>query len=124
LGLRITADEPRKTRIAAAFSLWMCVFRPVSIYPYHLIASANLELFCANLNYWLASTFLLKFPGSRIDLGNPEEEKIRLSRIQHDFTFREVGMSTMETLYSSIFRLADDKGVQTKAQPAVAVARG
>jgi hypothetical protein len=117
LGLRITAEEPRKTRIATAFSLWMCVFRPVSIYPYHLITSADLELFCANLNYWLATTFLLKFPGSRIDLGNREEENIRLARIQHDFTYREVGMSTMETLYSSIFRLPNDNGVQQNPQP-------
>src|SRR5207248_6315466 len=30
LGLRITAESPRKTRVAAVFTFWMCVLRPVS----------------------------------------------------------------------------------------------
>jgi hypothetical protein len=111
LGLRITAEDPRKTRLAAAFSLWMCVFRPVSFDTADLaeIPSTALELFCASLNYWLASTFLLKF--GTIDLGDSKEAAIRLERIKHDFTFRQVSISTMETLYSAIFRIAHGKDV-------------
>ena len=104
LGLRITADKPRKTRVAAAFALWMCTFRPVSIDAYWLVGvePTELEVFCASLNFWLAETFLCKF--GRVEVGSGEDERILLERIKHDFTFRQVSLSTMETLFSSIFR--------------------
>jgi|ERR1035441_2500506 hypothetical protein len=107
LGLRIAAEEPRKTRIAAAFSLWMCVFRPVSFDSQELAKNGfnnpeSYELFCAALNYWLASTFLKKF--GDVFLGELPDSDIRLERIRHDFTYRQVCLSTLETLYGSIFR--------------------
>jgi hypothetical protein len=103
LGLRISAEDPRKTRVAAAFSLWMCVYRPVTIDGAGLsVPSTDLELFCASLNYWLASTFLMKF--GEVELGSGDEGRIRMNRIKHDFTVRRVCLSTLETLYSAIFR--------------------
>jgi hypothetical protein len=107
LGLRVAAEEPRKTRIAAAFSLWMCVFRPVTFDSQELAKNGfgnpeSYELFCAALNYWLASTFLNKF--GNVFLGELPDCDTRLERIRHDFTYRRVCLSTLETLYGSIFR--------------------
>ncbi len=104
MGLRINAERPRKTRVAACFSLWMCVYRPVSIVPAAEITgpASELELFCASLNYYLASTFLMKF--GEVNLGTGDDARIRLSRIKHDFTVRRVCLSTLETLYASLFR--------------------
>jgi hypothetical protein len=105
LGLRVTAEEPRKTRIAATFSLWLCVYRPVSFDIAQLpsgIQPESLEQFCACLNYWIASNYLEKF--GKVILWELEDADVRLDRIKHDFSCREVSFSTLETLYSSLFR--------------------
>lgn len=108
LGLRITADKPRKTRIAAAFTLWMCVFRPISFDSARLpeFEPEGLEHFCAALNYWLACTYLEKF--GRICLSEMKDSTIRYDRIKHDFTYRQVSLSTLETFYAGIFRYHDN----------------
>jgi hypothetical protein len=110
LGLRITAESPRKTRVPAAFSLWMCTFRPIyfdlSKLPGH--DHARLETFCSMVNYWLTTTYLTKF--GYIDLGgSSKEQDTRLNRVRHDFTCREVSFSTLETFYSAIFRLDESR---------------
>lgn len=110
LGLRISAKNPRKTRVAAAFSLWMCVYRPVYINGDGLdLHSNDLDLFCASLNYWLASSFLMKF--GKVSLGTEDDAKIRMDRVRHDFTVRQVCLSTLETFYSSVFRATDKKDI-------------
>jgi len=107
LGLRISAENPRKTRVAAAFSLWMCVYRPVYIDGDGLdLHSNDLDLFCASFNYWLASTFLMKFGEVSLGKGKAEAD-IRMGRVRHDFTVRQVCLSTLETFYSAIFRPTD-----------------
>lgn len=106
LGLRVSSAEPRKTRIAAAFSLWMCVFRPVTFDNRQLgeVSPDKLEIFCAALNFYIASSFLSKLGAIHIGVG--EEADIILERIKHDFTYRHVSMSVLETLYCSIFRVS------------------
>ncbi|HEU6447821.1 MAG TPA: hypothetical protein VFV23_05225 [Verrucomicrobiae bacterium] len=109
LGLRVTADSPRKTRESAGFSLWMCVFRPISFNSLNLpeISPENLEVFSAMVNYFIASSYLGKF--GNIVLGhNGHERQIRVERIKHDFTFREVSFSTLETFYGAIFQCDSD----------------
>lgn len=106
LGLRITAESPRKTRVPAAFSLWMCVFRPISFDARKLqgFPVEVLEVFCAMVNYFMATAYLSKFGTTELG-GTKRDESVRLERIRHDFTCREVSFSTMETFYSAIFRL-------------------
>ena len=106
LGLRITTDCPRKTREAAAFSLWMCVYRPVTFNSQALpdVKPDGLEEFCATLNYFIASSYLGKF--GDIELGQtPTEIGIRTERIRRDFTCREVSLSTLEAFYGAILKL-------------------
>jgi len=106
LGLRITAESPRKTRETAVFSLWMCVFRPISFDAEKLveISPENLELFCAMVNFFIASSYLGKY--GDIDLGQTAHEvEIRTERIKHDFTCREINLSSLEIFYGAIFKL-------------------
>lgn len=102
LGLRVASDDPRKTRIAAVFSLWMCALRPVSV-EFHgdPAKDGQAHKFCAALNYWIASTYLRKF--GRVSLGNQNNGPELMKRILHDFTFREVNLSSLEILYCGIF---------------------
>lgn len=106
LGLRITAPEPRKTRVPASFTLWMNVFRPVFLTTEatNHIPIEDVEEFCASFTFFLTSSYLSKF--GYIELGNNASEiAVRIKRIKHDFTCRDVGMSSLETFYSSIFKL-------------------
>lgn len=105
LGLRIAAVEPRKTRIVAAFSLWMSVFRPVTFDSQLLtwMPVQDMELFCASLNFFIASTYLNKF--GRVALGDqPDEITALVLRIKYDLTHRNVSLESLVSLYSSIFR--------------------
>jgi hypothetical protein len=102
LGVRINSSKPFMTRRAAAFSLWMCAFRPV-----HLDFKLSKEepracMFPAGLNFFIVSSYL-KLTGS-IDLGSAEETQMRFRRILHDFTYREVNLSSLEFFYSGIYR--------------------
>lgn len=102
LGLRISAEFPSRIRIAAAFSVWMCVFRPVTFDPERLqrnVPPMDLEMLCASLNFFLASSYLSKF--GQINLGPPESHLV--DRIKIDFTTRDVSLLSLETLYRAVF---------------------
>lgn len=106
LGLRVTSESPRKTREAAVFSLWMSTFRPVTFdsTKLHALSPESQELFCAMLNFWIARSYLEKV--GDVILGQTESEiEIRSSRIRHDFTCRDLNLSSLEMLYGGIFRL-------------------
>jgi hypothetical protein len=95
------------TRRAAAFSLWMCAFRPV-----HLDFKLSKDdpracMFAAGLNFYIARSYL-KLTGN-IEPGKPDESKMRLRRILHDFTYREVNLSSLEFFYSAIYRKRDNE---------------
>ena len=100
LGIRLGSNNPRKTRIAAVFSLWMSVFRPVSIEWEKSKDDKAAPKICAALNFWIAHSYLSKF--GKIVIGPECREHV--NRIVHDFTFREVNLSSLEVLYSGIFR--------------------
>jgi hypothetical protein len=104
LGIRINSPNPRKTRIAAAFSLWMATFRPVFVRiagnPAH--DKKRLRRFTAELNLWIVTNYLSAF--GNVSFGNdPEECDIRIDHIIHDFTYRQLSLSTLELLYCSLF---------------------
>lgn len=119
LGIRVGSDKPRKTRIAAVFSLWMCVFRPVSICWEKSQTDPDVAKFCAALNFWIAKSYLSKF--GRIIVG--PEFREHTNRILHDFTYREINLSSLEVLYCGIFRPHDaGENGHTASPPAPAVA--
>lgn len=103
LSIRINSESPRKTRIAAAFSLWMSTFRPVNLdyRAIDIVPSDKLEFFCARLNYWIATSFLCQF--GDVSIPKNQNGKILLERVIYDFTYRDVGLSSLEALYANIF---------------------
>ncbi len=104
LGIRITAENPRKTRIAAAFSLWMCTIRPVCADNLKLptVTLENLEQICARLNFWMATTYLGKF--GVCSFGEGDDSIVRLKHVVHDFMCRDINLSSLELLYAGLFR--------------------
>ena len=100
LGLRVGSDKPRKTRVAAVFSLWVCAFRPVFIEWEKSKDDPAASKFCAALNFWIAESYLSKF--GTVLVGSEFREHV--NRILHDFTYREVSLSSLEVLYCGIFR--------------------
>jgi hypothetical protein len=102
LSIRINTGNPRKTRIAAAFSLWMATFRPVFFIGLPSNPIKNLWRLEADLNFFIATSFLGLY-GS-IEIGTEGEDRnIRLERIRYDFTFRDLNLSSLEMLYCSVF---------------------
>jgi hypothetical protein len=107
-GLRINSPAPKKTRIAAAFSLWMCMLRPVYVDKAKTPINEHGLLhgqFCAFLNLWMTTQYLSKF--GTVKIGNEETQAELIKRIYHDFTFRDVNLSSMEVFYCSIFTPRD-----------------
>lgn len=103
LSIRINTDKPRKTRIAAAFSLWMSTFKPM--YFIGLPSSPDIDLWRleAETNFFIATSFLSLY--GFIEVGKEgEDRRVRLERITYDFTFRDLNLSSLEMLYCSIFR--------------------
>jgi hypothetical protein len=105
LGIRINSSLPKKTRIAAAFSLWATTFRPLILdtlpnamgnRPWHLDALVS---------FWIAGSYLRRFGVVRI--GDPTKDKkdadARLGRILYDFTYRDLNLSSLEFMYAFIF---------------------
>jgi len=105
LSIRINTKEPRKTKIAAAFSLWMCAMRPAHprTLSCPLVKREDLDLYCASLNFWIASAYLTLY--GDVNVHRLPDWRIRLARIRYDFTYRNVNLSSLEMLYSSIFVL-------------------
>src|ERR1039458_6775205 len=101
LGIRISSPNPRKTRIAAVFSLWMSTFRPIylsekppqGINVWHLDAATN---------FYLATSFLEFFGTIRIGIEGRDRDT-RNRRILYDLTCRDLNLSSLEMLYCSVF---------------------
>lgn len=105
LGLRVGSEDPKKTRIAAVFSLWMCAFRPVHIRWDRSKHDPRAAKFSAALNFWIATSYLSKFGDVLVGV----EFREHINRILHDFTFREINLSSLEVLYCGIFRPRPEK---------------
>lgn len=111
LGIRINSNDPRKTRIAAAFSLWVSTMKPIVIAKRCLDQSRSLsnldqERLCsleAASIFWMVTVYLSRY--GRVDLGIDEAERnVRMGRIVHDLTFRDLSLSSLEFMYSGLFR--------------------
>ncbi len=105
LGVRVNTRHPKKTRVAAVFSLWMSTLRPIYLQSggggVLTERATRLE---ATFNFWLVTNYLKNFGEVRIGNDNdPEDRKLRLRRIWYDLTFRELGLSSLEMFYASIF---------------------
>jgi hypothetical protein len=105
LGLRIISDEPRKTKIVAAFALWFSALKPIyfqNVKHAHM-DNETINAVCGYFNLWVTQTYLKKF--GRIEWGNDVEDAVtRRRRFIHDFTYRAINMSSFEFFYGSIFR--------------------
>ena len=104
LGLRISADKPRKTRIAAVFALWFATFRPFQIDARTTTLSKEQQpLFMAEFILALTKTYLEQF--GTISFGKPTKDAtIRQQHIIHDLHCRALSQSPLELLYCSVFR--------------------
>lgn len=103
LSIRINSDKPRKTRIAAAFSLWMATFRPIFFVGLPSNPIDDLWRLEADMNFYIATSFLSLY--GEIEVGTEgEDRRVRLERISYDFTFRDLNLSSLEMFYCSVFR--------------------
>lgn len=105
LSIRINSRDPKKTRVAAAFSLWLATIRPVFFSGTSCPGVSKKEMlhFLAFLNLWIACLFLMKF-GTVTTRDLPDFDE-RMERIGHDFTYRAINLSSLEVFYCSVFRL-------------------
>jgi hypothetical protein len=105
VGVRVNSANPRKTRVAAVFALWMSTFRPISI---RIEAPSKnhpdaLLTFCSAFTFDLTQHYLSLF--GEIALGVDEGDiAIRKSHIIHDLFCRQLALSPLEMLYAGIFR--------------------
>jgi hypothetical protein len=105
LSIRINSDDPKKTRVAAAFSLWMSTMRPVFIQEIPDHQDRRLWRLEATINFWIACCYLEKFGDIQIGTpGDVDDFDQRLRRIWYDLTFRGLNLSCLEMMYASIFR--------------------
>jgi hypothetical protein len=105
LSIRINTDDPRKTRIAAAFSLWFATLRPISVLEQTSGQDSRLWRLEATINFWIAESFLARFGTIEIGVpGDADDYDTRIRRIWYDFTFRDLNLSSLELMYASIFR--------------------
>lgn len=112
LGIRINTPQPRKTRVAAAFSLWMSTLRPIYLRETpelrrirELGLAQRVWRLDATLNFLIATYYLKNF--GEINIGkdaDPVDRKIRLTRIWYDLTYRDLTLSSLELMYMSIFQ--------------------
>lgn len=105
LSIRINSDDPRKIRIAAAFSLWASNFRPICINQLPNNPDSRAWRLDATINFWIATQYLNIYGTIQIGiLGDIDDFDTRLRRIWYDFTVRDINLSSLEMMYSSIFR--------------------
>jgi hypothetical protein len=103
LSIRINSPKPRKTRIAAAFSLWMSTFRPIYINGTPPVPPSGIWQLDAAVNFKITTDFLMQY--GTIQVGTlGKDRNLRLQRIYYDFTCRDLNLSSLELLYCSIFR--------------------
>lgn len=105
IGIRVNSANPRKTRVAAVFSLWMAVYRPV-FYDTVLKPPQNplfMKNFTASLNFWIATTYLDRFGEVQIPATDDEHGQIRLKHVLRDLDCRNLSLSSLEMLYCALF---------------------
>jgi len=104
IGVRINSRNPRKTRVAAAFSLWFSALKPMRLTGMCAegISEKQLMTLGGMCNFWIACQFLKVF--GDLEFGTGEDRKERLDRIPYDFTVRDLNLSSLEMLYCSVLR--------------------
>ena len=105
VGIRINSELPFKTRIAAAFALWMTTFRPISVDPAKTpqpYTRNDLIQLNGAITHWISTVYLRNF--GKVDHGSDPDAGSRLDRIRYDFTYRCLTLSPLEMLYCSLFR--------------------
>lgn len=107
VGIRINTRDPRKTKVAAAFTLWASALKPVYVKNIAVsgISTADLNTFGSSLVFWIACTYLSMF--GEVHLPTDGDALVRLSRIRYDLTYRNLNLSSLEMLYASIFKLKE-----------------
>lgn len=106
LGVRINSDNPRKTRVAAAFTLWMSTFRPVSVDCNTGFKDDQLLVqFCAAFTFHLSSCYLQAY-GTVTYGSDAKDEETRIGHVVHDLLYRCLNLSPLEMLYGGMFRAA------------------
>jgi hypothetical protein len=105
LSIRINSDDPRKIRIAAAFSLWACTMRPICVLQLPTNPDSRIWRLEATINFWIATQYLKIYGNIQIGVpGDLDDFDTRLRRVWYDFTVRDINLSSLEMMYSSIFR--------------------
>lgn len=106
LGIRVNTDSPRLTRVAAAFSFWLSVLRPIHVKMSGItqpdVDPHQVQHFCGMLNFWIASAYLSLF--GKITLSDDRDPGMRLQGILYDLTYGKLNFSSLALLYGSIFR--------------------
>jgi len=105
LSIRINSPLPRKIRIAAAFALWATTLRPLYLLNIEPGQERRLWRLDATITFWITTSYLEKY--GTIQIGSPDnldDFDTRIARIWYDFTFRDLNLSSLELMYSSIFR--------------------
>jgi hypothetical protein len=122
LSIRINTGDPRKTRIAAAFSLWMSIMKPLYFRGLPSNPDSWLWSLEAQINFFIASRFLALY--GTIEVGiEGEDRRVRFERIMYDFTYRDVNLSSLELLYCSVFRPHSKESQDRFRVPAVLAAK-
>lgn len=104
LSVRINSDKPRKTRVAAAFSLWMSTFRPIFLMQVPKPTPEDIIYLEATVNFNIAIRYLALFGAIQIGGTSDEADDIK-ARIYYDLTFRGLNLSSLEMLYCGLFRI-------------------
>ncbi|NQT91690.1 MAG: hypothetical protein HQ559_02935 [Lentisphaerae bacterium] len=109
LGIRINSEKPRRTRVAAAFSLWLATMRPISFKTDGVEGTDNgdfVQEFCPLFNLWLVQKYLERF--GTVQFGRGRDGALRIKHILQDLAYRQLSLSTLELIYCSIFRPNQD----------------
>lgn len=102
LSIRINSPTPRKTRIAAAFSLWMATFRPIYLKEKPEKQVEDLWSLDAFVNFYIATSYLGLYGNIKVGV-SAADTIARYQRVYYDFTCRDINLSSLEMLYCSIF---------------------
>jgi hypothetical protein len=104
LSVRINSKSPKKPRIVAAFALWASTLRPLCLSDLPQSDDERVWRLEATINFWITTRYLQRFGRVQIGIpGDTDDFDERIRRIWYDFTFRDLNLSSLELLYSSIF---------------------
>jgi hypothetical protein len=105
VGVRVNTASPKKTKIAAVFTLWMTTIRPVHLERGAMfeqnVRREDIERFTGMLTFFLASSFLSLY--GRVVVFDDDHNRERMERIKYDFTYRALNLSSLEMLYACVF---------------------